>query len=727
MPGISQTDGEERAPGHSLQMMLDTYLHTWDTRWLTAARKVVTESHANTKDFVQSPFSGSWRCKPWMLAILMRNLGRFAEVMQAEKGIVESQAVASLLAYADFMEKKAWTDRTASTPGFIAYQVSGDGSQDVPGPGGLNVNMWTLRNSDAFTYATRFESDPSRKLRYREIAQVSFEDGGAYPWCFTCPRFEYMQAKVQQVTAGSGQEWMKEAAGGGSSDTVPPAAITNLTAGAGDGGGEIDLHWSAPGDDGMTGRAARYIVRRAAAPITSEGAWSSATTIAGPPIPGTPGTAQAMTISGFEPGVTHYFAIRAQDEALNTGDLSNSPGATAGQESTPPVISDIAAGIDSATLNVLVVWATNELANGRVDYGPTSSYGSSTPLNPELTTSHFFTIEGIPQGQTLHYRVRSADQFGNEAVSGDRTIVVAVDNTAPSYTMDAPIFGVGTAKLTFHASEVSFGSFHWGVGNVNEHSLPLGSIESPAVKHVAQLTGLVPQTTYQTKIVLVDMSGNVTEESSTLFFPGAIFDTTPPAAPSGLKIAQYSRALGVQLQWNPNSETDMAGYNVHRRSVSADGNALGDWALLNADLVTEVTYSDETIDANVYWEYAVTALDESENESARSLPVTFNPERWAGSDLVAVNFPNPFRLTSGTQISFRTPAIETPSNVKMHAYDVNGRRVKLLYSGPSTAGKTRTVRWDGTDQYGNALSPGVYFYRLEAGDQTIERKMILLR
>ncbi|HET9888053.1 MAG TPA: T9SS type A sorting domain-containing protein, partial [bacterium] len=154
---------------------------------------------------------------------------------------------------------------------------------------------------------------------------------------------------------------------------------------------------------------------------------------------------------------------------------------------------------------------------------------------------------------------------------------------------------------------------------------------------------------------------------------------------------------------------------------------LGAWAPLNGDLITATEFYDDTLEESAYWEYAVTAVDESSNESARSLPVLFNPDRWLGSDLVAVNFPNPFRMTSGTQISFRTPDGDGATNVKMSAYDINGRRVKLLYSGPSTGGKTRTVRWDGTDQHGNLLSPGVYFYRLEAGNQTFERKMILLR
>lgn len=732
MPGISGTDGEERGPGHTLQILLDAYLHTWNVRYLNAARKAVTDSHADSKDYIQTPESGTWRMKPWMVAILMRNLGRFAQVMQEEKGFVETQAIDSLLKYAAFMENKCWVDRAGTDPGFIYYQVEGTGAT-IPEAGEINVNMWTMRNSDGFTFASRFESDPSRKARYREIAQVSFEDGSAYPWCYTCPRYSYMQAKVQQVHAGSGQEWMVDAGAGTLPDSEAPSAIANLAAATGTGEGKVNLTWTAPGDDGSIGRAATYLVRRSASPINSQPAWTAATVVGGAPVPALSGTAQTMTVSGLTPNVTYYFAIRAQDEAANLAALSNSPSGLAAHEMTPPVILNVNASVETTTMNVLVLWLTNEASTSRVDWGLTSSYGSSTPIDPVLRTSHLLSITGLVEGQTIHYRVRSADQYGNEIVSPDRTIVIEADREDPNYTMSPPSFGTGQATLTFNATELSFGTFSWGLSSTSEHTIVFGSQSNPALTHVALMTGLTNGTTYATKVVLIDLSGNFVETSSSLFYPGPVIDTTPPATPLGLRIASFTTENGLTLRWNDNSELDMAGYNLSRRQVTASGDSLGAWEEVNDQLLTDVEYTDDSLDVFAYWEYAVSAEDQSSNESAQSASLLYDPEQWAGGfDFVAVNFPNPFRVGSGTQISFRAPASVEGAGVganpvSLTVYDVNGRRVKLLYSGNSTAGRTRTVRWDGTDQGGNSLAAGVYFYRLETGTSTLEKKMILLR
>lgn len=731
MPGISGTDGEERGPGHTLQILVDMYLFTWDQRYLTAARKAVTDSHADVQAYIQSPDSGDWRCKPWMIAILMRNLGRFAEVMKAEKGITETQAIDSLLKYANFMERKAWVDRNGSEPGFIYYQVEGTGVT-IPPVGDNNVNMWTVRNSDAFTFAYRFETDPSKKARYREIAQVSFEDGSAYPWCYTCPRYEYMQAKVQQVQAGSGHEWMKESGGVSNPDAVPPSAVNNLAASAGTTQGVVNLSWTSPGDDGALGRATTYFVRRATSPINSQTAWNSATVVSGAPVPAIAGTNQTMAVTGLTPSQVYYFAIRAQDEAGNLAALSNSPSVTAPAENNPPVILSVNASINNTTLDVTILWVTNEPATGRVEYGTSSSYGSSTPTDPAFKTSHLFTLTGFSLGQTIHYRVRSTDSAGNEIVSPDRTIVIQVDQTNPDYTMNPPTYGTGQMTVNFSATELSFGTFSWGVVSTTERTVALGSQQNPSIAHSATMTGLTTGVTYVTKLVLIDLSGNFIEEQSSLYYPGPVIDTTPPSVPLGLRIKNYSADDGLTLLWNGNSELDLAGYNLKRRPVDANRTPQGDWETVNSSVITASEFTDSSLDPFGYFEYSVRAIDQSINESGGSTAVLYDPERWAGLDFIAVNFPNPFRVGSGTQISFRAPAASggassSSPHVNLTVFDVNGRRVKVLYNGTAASGRARTVRWDGTDQTGRAMAAGVYFYRLQSEGSTLEKKMILLR
>ena len=58
-------------------------------------------------------------------------------------------------------------------------------------------------------------------------------------------------------------------------------------------------------------------------------------------------------------------------------------------------------------------------------------------------------------------------------------------------------------------------------------------------------------------------------------------------------------------------------------------------------------------------------------------------------------------------------------------YDVAGRAVKTLASGTMSAG-VHTLQWDATSDNGSRLSSGVYFYRLTAGKDRAQRKMVIV-
>jgi hypothetical protein len=85
------------------------------------------------------------------------------------------------------------------------------------------------------------------------------------------------------------------------------------------------------------------------------------------------------------------------------------------------------------------------------------------------------------------------------------------------------------------------------------------------------------------------------------------------------------------------------------------------------------------------------------------------------------NYPNPFNPE--TRIRFTVPS-RAPVSLKV--YDVSGRLVKHLIDREITAGP-HTVRWDGTNNAGESVASGVYFYKLVAGDLLATKKMVLLR
>ncbi|MFQ6002794.1 MAG: FlgD immunoglobulin-like domain containing protein [Candidatus Zixiibacteriota bacterium] len=62
----------------------------------------------------------------------------------------------------------------------------------------------------------------------------------------------------------------------------------------------------------------------------------------------------------------------------------------------------------------------------------------------------------------------------------------------------------------------------------------------------------------------------------------------------------------------------------------------------------------------------------------------------------------------------------------MKIYNVLGQLVRTLVNEPKESG-TYEVIWDGRDDNGNEVASGIYFYRLQAGDFTEAKKMLLLR
>jgi len=85
------------------------------------------------------------------------------------------------------------------------------------------------------------------------------------------------------------------------------------------------------------------------------------------------------------------------------------------------------------------------------------------------------------------------------------------------------------------------------------------------------------------------------------------------------------------------------------------------------------------------------------------------------------NYPNPFNPS--TTISYSLPEA---GQVRLEIYNLRGQLVKVLANGEEAAGDHRKV-WNGTDANGNAVSSGVYFYRLTSPGRTISKRMLLMK
>ncbi len=89
-------------------------------------------------------------------------------------------------------------------------------------------------------------------------------------------------------------------------------------------------------------------------------------------------------------------------------------------------------------------------------------------------------------------------------------------------------------------------------------------------------------------------------------------DDFAPAVPAGLNI--LAGVNTVELAWDRNMEPDFRGYSVYR---SVDGGAFEK----SGDLLTVPSFSDKKVQSGKRYQYAVSAIDQTGNESARSTPV----------------------------------------------------------------------------------------------------------
>ena len=85
------------------------------------------------------------------------------------------------------------------------------------------------------------------------------------------------------------------------------------------------------------------------------------------------------------------------------------------------------------------------------------------------------------------------------------------------------------------------------------------------------------------------------------------------------------------------------------------------------------------------------------------------------------NYPNPFNPS--TSIMYDVPAT---ADVSLIIYDILGRNVRTLLNEQHNAG-SYSVEWDGKNADGLLVTSGIYFYRLEADQFAITKKMVLLR
>ncbi len=225
---------------------------------------------------------------------------------------------------------------------------------------------------------------------------------------------------------------------------------------------------------------------------------------------------------------------------------------------TAPVISNVLA-LSLLPTAATISWTTDELADSRLEYGTTLSYGTQPTLDASLTLLHSAVLLGLSPSTTYYYCVHSKDFAGNNASDCGRTfttvadpfpvITVPPDTSAPVITN---VFGVSVvpteATITWTTNELADSRIEYGTTLAYGSQATLGVTLSLA--HSATILGLTPATTYYFCVHSTDTAGNAARECGRSFVTAAvpIVVEVPPPIISTVAIAEVT-PTSASITW----------------------------------------------------------------------------------------------------------------------------------------------------------------------------------
>ena len=159
-------------------------------------------------------------------------------------------------------------------------------------------------------------------------------------------------------------------------------------------------------------------------------------------------TAHSVNLSDLKPNTSYHCTATSTDAKENQAIAEKDFITLAEAAAATLVISDIQVS-NITDLGVTITWLTDESATSQVEYGTTDAYGSTTPLDESLATSHNATLTGLTPATTYHFKVKSRDSSENEVASQDQTFttlssVPAATEVGPEIGMLAPDFTLQT-------------------------------------------------------------------------------------------------------------------------------------------------------------------------------------------------------------------------------------------------------------------------------------------
>jgi fibronectin type 3 domain-containing protein len=312
--------------------------------------------------------------------------------------------------------------------------------------------------------------------------------------------------------------------------------------------------------------------------------------------------------TGLINGTSYSFQITAVDNANNESTKSAAASATpmAPADTTPPAVPTgltATAGNAQVTLN----WNTNNDS----DIKSYKIYRGNTLLATVNHPSTTHTVIGLANGTSYSFQITAVDNANNESTksaTASATPTAPADTTPPAVPSGLkPTAGNAQVTLNWNAN---------GESDIKGYKIYRGNTLIATVTHPVTtytVTGLTNGTSYSFKVSAVDNVNNESAKSATVSTaPVAPADTTPPAVPYGLWATAGNAQ--VNLNWNANGESDIKAYKIYRSNT-----------LIATVTHPETTYTDTGLANGTSYSFKISAVDNANNESAKSVAVSSVP------------------------------------------------------------------------------------------------------
>jgi hypothetical protein len=176
----------------------------------------------------------------------------------------------------------------------------------------------------------------------------------------------------------------------------------------------------------------------------------------------------------------------------------------------------------------------------------------------------------------------------------------------------------------------------------------------------------------------------------------------------------------IILNWKSVTEPNTLGFQIDRKTEQIPFHKIGFVQITSSERDTQTyRYIDSEIDPNTMYYYRLSMLNR--DGSRQYSPVICVPAMLPEKLKLLQNYPNPFN--PGTRIEYTVPE---SMRVKLDIFDTMGRHIITLVDKQQPPG-TYHIQWDGRNQNNQRLAGGVYIYRLTVGNQTLTRKMVLVK